>query len=315
MNKAPSKFLIEEVALSSSIPVAYIEKDWYITQIIALLSKLQFENIDLVFAGGTALSKAHKVIQRMSEDVDFKINVPKDLQSRKSLSNLKKYIANALENSDLNIVISKTEAKNENKLFSFEIDYTKHFARELSLRNHILLEFNVKEIKSNPVCKSVSSFVNELSKSPAEVTEISCLNLVENSADKLSALSWRISDRLRNNIYDDPSIVRHLHDLAILKDTIIEDLNLCTLVYSSMKDDSSRSKNNLNYATMTLQEKFAEMLYIFKNDKEYPREYKYFIENMSYAKINSTPSFDEAIHNLEILTEQVLKNLNKYTKL
>ncbi|MGK4455534.1 nucleotidyl transferase AbiEii/AbiGii toxin family protein, partial [Klebsiella pneumoniae] len=93
------------------------------TQIIALLSKLKYEKLDLVFAGGTALTKAHKVMQRMSEDVDFKVSLPKELQSRKSLSNLRKYIANELENCGLNIVISKTKARNENKLFSFEIDY------------------------------------------------------------------------------------------------------------------------------------------------------------------------------------------------
>lgn len=307
MNKAPSKTLIEEVALLTSFPPTYIEKDWYVTQIIALLSELKYEKLDLVFAGGTALSKAHKVIQRMSEDVDFKVNLPKELQSRKSLSNLKNYIANELENSNLNIIISKTKARNENKLFSFEIDYPKYFEDSLNLRNHILLEFNVREIRSQPVYKSVSSFINELTKAPAEVEQISCLNLVENSADKLSALSWRIPDRIRNNIYDDPSIVRHLHDLAILKNTIINDSNLVKLVHSSIKDDIDRSKYNSNYANHLLEEKFGKMLSILQNDKEYAREYKYFIENMSYADPGSIPSFERAIQALEELTEQIVQ--------
>lgn len=197
MNRAPSKLQIEELASFSSIPLAYIEKDWYSTQIIALLSKLKYETLYLVFAGGTALSKAHKVIQRMSEDVDFKVNLPQELQSRKSLSNLKNYIANELESSDLSISIAKIKARNENKLFSFEIDYPKYFEDSFGLRNHILLEFNVKEVRIKPVYKSVSSFINELTKVPAEVEQITCLNLVENSAEKLSALSWRIPDRIR----------------------------------------------------------------------------------------------------------------------
>lgn len=308
MNEAPSKTTIEETAeFFASCPPAYIEKDWYVTQIIALLSKLKYENLNLVFAGGTALSKAHKVIQRMSEDVDFKVSLPKGLQSRKSLSNLKNHIANELENSGLNIVISKTKARNENKLFSFEIDYPKYFEHGPGLRSHILLEFNVKEVRSSPVYKSVSSFINELTKSPAEVEQIACLNLVENSADKLSALSWRIPDRIRDNIYDDPSIVRHLHDLAMLKNIIIHDPNLASLVYSSIEDDIQRSKHNLEYANQLLEEKFTKMIYILKKDKEYSREYKYFIENMSYAEVGLTPSFEVAIQALEELTEFVLR--------
>ena len=180
MNEAPSKSDIENAAeLFTGCPAAYIEKDWYVTQIIALLSKLKYEKLELVFAGGTALSKAHKVIQRMSEDVDFKVNLPREAQSRKSLSNLKNYIANTLENSNFNIVINKTKARNENKLFSFEIDYPKYFERDLSLRSHILLEFNVKEVRSAPVYKSVSSFINELAKAPAEVEQVACLSLVK----------------------------------------------------------------------------------------------------------------------------------------
>ncbi len=307
MNKAPNKALIEEAAeFFTSCPPSYIEKDWYVTQIIALLSKLKYDKLDLVFAGGTALSKAHKVIQRMSEDVDFKVSLPKELQSRKSLSNLRKYIANVIENSGLNIVINKTKARNENKLFSFEIDYPKYFEHSSGLRSHILLEFNVKEVKAEPIYKSVSSFINELTKDIAEVDQIACLNLVENSADKLSALSWRIPDRIRSNIYDDPSIVRHLHDLAILKNAIINDSNLIRLVHSSTEDDIQRSKNNVNYANQFLEEKFTKMLSILKNDKEYPREYKYFVENMSYANPSSTPSFEAAILALEELMDQIL---------
>jgi predicted nucleotidyltransferase component of viral defense system len=307
MNKAPSQALIEEVALLTSFPPTYIEKDWYVTQIIALLSKLKYENLNLVFAGGTALSKAHKVIQRMSEDVDFKVNVSQEFQSRKSLSNLKNYIANELENNDLNIAIAKIKARNENKLFSFEIDYPKYFEDSFGLRSHILLEFNVKEIRSEPVYKSVSSFINELTKAPAEVEQISCLNLTENSADKLSALCWRIPDRIRENVYDDPSIVRHLHDLAILKNIIINDSNLVSLVHRSIEDDINRSKHNLEYVNHLLEEKFTKMLSILKNDKEYAREYKYFIENMSYADPDSIPSFERAVQALEELTEQILQ--------
>jgi predicted nucleotidyltransferase component of viral defense system len=52
-----------------------IEKDYYVTQVIHTLSNVENENFRLVFCGGTCLAKAYKLVQRMSEDVDFKIQL------------------------------------------------------------------------------------------------------------------------------------------------------------------------------------------------------------------------------------------------
>lgn len=54
-----------------------IEKDYYVTQVIHALSDIENEYFRLIFAGGTCLAKAHKIVNRMSEDVDFKIQVKK----------------------------------------------------------------------------------------------------------------------------------------------------------------------------------------------------------------------------------------------
>lgn len=64
---------IETTANTLDLPESVIEKDYYVTQVIQSLSKIENEYLRLVFCGGTCLAKAHKVVQRMSEDVDFKI--------------------------------------------------------------------------------------------------------------------------------------------------------------------------------------------------------------------------------------------------
>lgn len=296
MNELPSKDLIEEAALLTSLSPSYVEKDWYIVQILTIILGIQHEEFSLVFAGGTALSKAHKLISRMSEDIDFKVKINQELQSRKSLSGFKKFILAKLENSKLEISIKKIRAQNDNHFFAFEIDYPSYFNHNASLRNHILLEFSVKQIKLNPINKSISSFINELLKSKEEITQIACLDPVENAADKLSALSWRIPDRIRNNIYDDPSIVRHIHDLAILKDAIIHSSNYRSLVIKALDEDKKRSKNNLSYAYQDLEEKCNNMLYILKN--------KCFVEAMSYASQDTTPSYEMAIISLEEIIQK-----------
>lgn len=68
MNTIPDKALIEEVALVRGVSEAFIEKDWYATQVIRLLTQQQQGDFILVFTGGTALSKAHRLIHRFSED-------------------------------------------------------------------------------------------------------------------------------------------------------------------------------------------------------------------------------------------------------
>jgi hypothetical protein len=54
-----------------------VAKDFYVVRAIAALAAIDVTPFDLVFGGGTALARAHRIIQRMSEDMDFKIAAEK----------------------------------------------------------------------------------------------------------------------------------------------------------------------------------------------------------------------------------------------
>lgn len=60
--------LIEEASLELGISKYAIEKDYYVTQAIAIATSIRNELFELVFQGGTCLAKAHRIIKRMSED-------------------------------------------------------------------------------------------------------------------------------------------------------------------------------------------------------------------------------------------------------
>jgi predicted nucleotidyltransferase component of viral defense system len=64
MNAFPEKNLIEEVATIKGINPSFVEKDWHVNQVIELISGISFRDFSIIFSGGTALSKAHKLIQR-----------------------------------------------------------------------------------------------------------------------------------------------------------------------------------------------------------------------------------------------------------
>jgi predicted nucleotidyltransferase component of viral defense system len=52
---------------------APIEKDWYILRAMHAIASVDAGPFHLVFAGGTCLARAHRLVRRMTEDVDFKV--------------------------------------------------------------------------------------------------------------------------------------------------------------------------------------------------------------------------------------------------
>lgn len=99
------------------------------------------------------------------------------------------------------------------------------------------------------------------------MARIGCLDPVESAADKLSALAWRVPDRNRNQADDDPAIVRHLHDLAILQELALAHAGFAELVIAAMHKDDRRAKRNASFAGLPIAEKFEQMLLCLTSDR------------------------------------------------
>jgi hypothetical protein len=56
-----------------NLPLSSIEKDWWVVQTLALVFQMEAAP-HLVFKGGTSLSKAWNIIERLSEDVDLALS-------------------------------------------------------------------------------------------------------------------------------------------------------------------------------------------------------------------------------------------------
>jgi hypothetical protein len=65
-----------------------------------------------------------------------------------------------------------------------------------------------------------------------------CVDPVETAADKLSALAWRVCVRERGAPNDDPTIIRHLHDLAALESRAATALAFLTLLARTASADT-----------------------------------------------------------------------------
>lgn len=64
--------LIEITASQIGLPESYVEKDYWVTKALGYLSSSIYVD-DVVFKGGTSLSKAYRLIDRFSEDIDLAI--------------------------------------------------------------------------------------------------------------------------------------------------------------------------------------------------------------------------------------------------
>ena len=91
LHQHPDTFveIIQATANHFSIPEVFVEKDYWVTWILRNLSRADYRE-RLIFKGGTSLSKAYKLIQRFSEDIDLAVHVP-----TQSGNQIKKYIRDA----------------------------------------------------------------------------------------------------------------------------------------------------------------------------------------------------------------------------
>ncbi len=164
MNPRPEQTLLEEIALLKGMDVSFIEKDWFVTQVIQLIAGVEHSGFEVIFAGGTALSKAHKLLQRFSEDVDFRVLVAAAARSRKALSAFKHAVAAALRRGGFALAADQIKAGDGNRFFAIALDYESYFAQPDAMRPHIQIEMSASEVRLPRVQRAVSSFVNELTK-------------------------------------------------------------------------------------------------------------------------------------------------------
>ena len=107
---------------------------------------------------------------------------------------------------------------NVSRFFSADLAYDAEFGAGQGLRPHIRVEMSFRGAGAAAhVARPIRSLIATAQRQPPEVAAFPCVDPVETAADKLSALAWRVRVRDRARANDDPTIIRHLHDLAALE--------------------------------------------------------------------------------------------------
>lgn len=304
MQKQIDKELIQDIAVEYGISPSFVEKDLYVVNVLKVISELNFDDAKIIFSGGTCLSKAYNKIKRFSEDIDFRIHMNHDF-TRADKRNLREFIIATLVKTEGFRVLDETLIKrNESNFFSFDIEYPKNFELGQGLRPNLKLEFTFDNILLAEQKLEVKSIIGAFVENSSS-TFIDCISPIETAANKLSALMWRvdIKDRTKiiGSIENDPTIMRHLHDLSALENEIMN-ADFINILKTSFNSDKGRHGSN---ERMDLNDFLKVTLEKLRQDKQYKQEYEMFVNSMSYAKTAEIITFDLAINSLNKIIEYI----------
>jgi hypothetical protein len=197
-----------------------IEKDWYVVRALAAINTADVKPFRLVFSGGTALSRAHRLTRRMSEDIDLKIVSDKP-RSHAELRKLRDNVTAALLQAGFQFDPENPahrDSANASRYTIYRLPYTPLVTGEGALRPEIQIETAVWPLRLPPVEQSVTSFLADAFKQPPEVPSISCVALVETVAEKFVALTRRAGAELADaGGPRDKTLVRHVYDLHVIR--------------------------------------------------------------------------------------------------
>lgn len=245
------KQALEDLAaegLLHGLPVQTAEKDIHITELLRGLSELQvhhghFSDLDsrkgqatrhdpgiqLIFAGGTCLSKAHGLIRRMSEDIDIKVVLaptPVPLKKgggdRVRLKALHALIPGLLEGLGFPLLKhlegSNPHIRDAHRYYVVGAGYQSAYDQLPSLRPELKLEL-IQRAPLLPLERREFGYLYEsLAGLPVSAkVDIDCISVAETAAEKVLSLLRRCAykwDGYQTESDIDPTLVRHVYDVA-----------------------------------------------------------------------------------------------------
>lgn len=205
----------------TSLPPGIFEKDLLITEVLRTVVAVESDGIQLVFCGGTCLSKAHGLIERMSEDIDFKLVLPEGFsRSARSrlLSQFKKRLAAVLVEAGFAVPANEIIARDENSYVSLNLHYESRFAPVASLRPEIKVELNARAPVLPTAPLPIASMLDVLIQAPKTDLHVECIGVEETLAEKVLSFLRRTAEARagRNRADYDDRLVRHLYDVRAI---------------------------------------------------------------------------------------------------
>ena len=278
-NKQDFQDAIQATSESLGIRDIFIEKDYWVTYILKQLSESEFKD-EVVFKGGTSLSKAFDIISRFSEDVDLVIIGKNDLSGNQIKTKIKKIeealiILPLVEDTQFKSSKGSKFRKTGHKYPRVLDDYVFGHAEE-----SLILEINAFANPYPDELREIESYIakffretneNYIAEYELESFEVKVLGIKRTLVEKILSLArLSISD---NEAYDElKGKVRHFYDIhkLILEKEIsgfIDTKEFEETIKKAIEDDLSNPEFKDSWKNTKLKDVrlFSDMENVFKN--------------------------------------------------
>jgi hypothetical protein len=318
--------IFAEIAIKTGLPSFAVEKDWWVVQTLANIFEMEVAKY-LVFKGGTSLSKAWKLIDRFSEDVDLAIDreflgftgelsKSQRTELRKAASNyisgpfLENLKAKFIENGFTEIKLEIVEAKDSDQdPRIIEIYYPNLIPAPGYLQPKVLVEIGCRSLREPFTERTFGSLIDEIyaDKHFAEQPiKVPCVNPERTFLEKIILLHEEFQKPIAKIRVD--RLSRHLYDVYHLSKTEFANkaLNSKDLYETIISHRFKFTKiGGINYNLHN--PKTINPIPVATIIEAWEKDYKIMIEQMIHE--TSPPTFDMVIAQLESLKSN-LRNLD-----
>jgi hypothetical protein len=338
LNSSERKNLIQKVANDLGLRFDIVEKDIWVCYVLQKLFSNERLRNNLIFKGGTCLSKAYDAIGRFSEDVDITINsnileISGESQkidkiksrnrkaARKFVENeilpiLKTIFDTELGNKNYELFFDEEDKNNITLFFTFPSEagfpYSLPFKLENSysyIKPKIKLEFGALGGIWPSEKKIIKPYAKEILSDYFDEFEVNTLSIKRNFIEKLLILhsvTLRPEEKPINQNYS-----RHYYDVySILVNGLninpIDDLEILEAVVKNKYDFWNESW--VDYSKI---KKFSDIKLIPNESRmtEIKKDYK----NMEEMFFKDFPKFEEMILKLQDFKNSLIENNNKHS--
>lgn len=306
--------LVQVTSLKLNLSQLAIEKDFYVTQAIQLLTKIDNPDFALIFQGGTSLSKGHQLVHRLSEDVDFRVMQKPETKKlgkgarRNKLRQFRHQLVSALEQSSFDLPEGAVRVFYEGRFMRINAAFLSS-GQHTYLKPHVAIECFLGELAlpviQRPITTLIKETLGETCSHPS--ANVSCVALDETAAEKWVALTRRVANSEIKFRPSDKHLVRHLYDLHSLNQSGLLTGEYKYLISDLlMKDADQFQKYNSDYQKDPIGVS-KKALAILGSKKDWQEHWDGFMTNMVYG--DDKPSFEQAYGSLQQISDNILSQL------
>ncbi len=313
--------LIEATSETLEVSAYVVEKDFYVTKAIHALSHIKNENFQLIFQGGTCLSKAHRIVQRMSEDCDFRMQSNQAIKQltnnalRNSLRAYRKQIHQSLEDTGFNVDEKNIQISNAGQFMRIKLEYETLYSPAKNMRPHLLLEFINVDTQSSILELPVTTLIKQTLGDEIDhpVRTIKCISILETAAEKWVAFTRRLASIERGYREFDGTLIRHLYDLHKIDQLNHLEPSFNDMVVKLILEDKERYKNqNPEFDSNPTQE-IINVVNLLPSHSRWRQEWEYFTNTMVFN--HELITYDDTVNIFVKCSNNLIEHMNKKSML